>query len=43
MNEFGKDYPHMTKDQKSKEINNIRRNILGYVDEAVSEELKNYE
>ena len=33
----------MSGDEKNREIADMRRNIMGMVDEAVSEELKKYE
>jgi hypothetical protein len=33
----------MSRDHKNREIADMRRNIMGMVDEAVSEELKKYE
>ena len=33
----------MGRDDKNREIADMRRNIMGMVDEAVSEELKKYE
>lgn len=43
MMELGKYDPDMSQDRKSREIADMRRNIMGYVDEVVSEELKKYE
>ena len=41
--ELGDSFAHMGRDDKNREIADMRRNIMGMVDEAVSEELKKYE
>ena len=41
--ELGDSFAHMDSDEKNRQIADMRRNIMGMVDEAVSEELKKYE
>ena len=41
--ELGDSFAHMDSDEKNRQIADMRRNIMGYVDEALSEELKKYE
>lgn len=41
--ELGDSFAHMDSDEKNRQIADMRRNIMGMVDVAVSEELKKYE